>query len=179
MAAGAGWRAQAAKRARGRRLARQVDGGQGLRAEHGVRIVRLTEQSTVRMGADVLLAHDVQLHLRDRGAVIEIGEGTFVNHRTELVAHDSVRLGRDCLLAWDVLVLDSDSHSVDGGPRSAPVTIGDRVWIGCRATVLKGVTIGDGAVVAACSVVTGDVPAGARVAGNPARVVRERVTWQE
>ena len=121
----------------------------------------------------------VQLHLRDRGAVIEIGEGTFVNHRTELVAHDCVRLGRDCLLAWDVLVLDSDSHSVDGGPRSAPVTIGDRVWIGCRATVLKGVTIGDGAVVAACSVVTGDVPAGALVAGNPARVVREGVTWQE
>ncbi len=179
MAAGAGWRAQAAKQARGRRLARQVEGGRGLRAEQGVRIVRLTEQSTVRMGADVLLAHDVQLHLRDRGAVIEIGEGTFVNHRTELVAHQHVRLGRDCLLAWDVLVLDSDSHSVDGGPRSAPVTIGDRVWIGCRATVLKGVTIGDGAVVAACSVVTGDVPAGALVAGNPARVVREGVTWQE
>ena len=179
MAAGAGWRAQAAKQARGRRLARQVEGGRGLRAEHGVRIVRLTEQSTVRMGADVLLAHDVQLHLRDRGAVIEVGEGTFVNHRTELVAHQHVRLGRDCLLAWDVLVLDSDSHSVDGGPRSAPVTIGDRVWIGCRATVLKGVTIGDGAVVAACSVVTGDVPAGALVAGNPARVVREGVTWQE
>ena len=179
MAAGAGWRARAAKRARGGRLARQVEGGRGLRAERGVRIVRLTGQSTVRIGTGVLLAHDVQLHLRDRGAVIEIGDGTFVNHRTELVAHEGVRLGRDCLLAWDVLVLDSDSHSVDGGPRSAPVTIGDRVWIGCRATVLKGVTIGDGAVVAACSVVTGDVPAGALVAGNPARVVREGVTWQE
>ena len=61
----------------------------------------------------------------------------------------------------------------------APVTIGDRVWIGCRATVLKGVTIGDGAVVAACSVVTRDVPPRALVAGNPARVVREDVTWEE
>jgi acetyltransferase-like isoleucine patch superfamily enzyme len=179
MAAGAGWRARTAKSARGRRLARLVVGGEGLRAEHGVRIVRLAEDTTVRMGAGVLLAHDVRLHLRDRGATIEIGDGTFVNHRTELVAHASVRLGRDCLLAWDVLLLDSDSHSVDGGPRSAPVTIGDRVWVGCRATVLKGVTIGDGAVVAACSVVTSDVPAGALVAGNPARVVREGVTWQE
>jgi len=156
-----------------------VEGGRGLRAEQGVRIVRLTEQSSVRMGAGVLLAHDVQLHLRDRGAVIEIGDGTFVNHRTELVAHQHVRLGRDCLLAWDVLVLDSDSHSVDGGPRSAPVVIGDRVWIGCRATVLKGVTVGDGAVVAAGAVVTGDVPPRALVAGNPARIVREGVTWQE
>jgi len=179
MATGASWRAQAAKRGRGRRLARQVEGGRGLRAEHGVRIVRLTQQSSVRIGTDVLLAHDVQLHLRDRGAVIEIGDGTFVNHRTELVAHELVRLGRDCLLAWDVLVLDSDSHSVDGGPRSAPVTIGDRVWIGCRATVLKGVTIGDGAVIAAGSVVTRDVPPRALVAGNPARVVREGVSWQE
>ena len=68
-------------------------------------------------------SHDVSLHLRDRGAVIEIGAGTFINHRSELVAHERVRIGRDCLLAWDVLVLDSDSHAVDGGPRSAPVTI--------------------------------------------------------
>lgn len=154
-------------------------GGDGLRAERGVRIVRLAESGVVRIGEGVLLAHDVQLHLRDRGAVIDIGAGTFVNHRTELVAHQSVRIGRDCLLAWDILVLDSDSHSVDGGARTAPVSIGDRVWIGCRATVLKGVTVGDGAVVAAGSVVVSDVPARALVAGNPARVVREDVTWTE
>ena len=138
--------------------------------------MRLSDRSTVRIGPDVLLAHDVSLHLRDRGAVIEIGAGTFVNHRTELVAHERVRIGRDCLLAWDVLVLDSDSHAVDGGTVTAPVTVGDRVWIGCRATVLKGVTIGDGAVVAAGAVVVHDVPARALVAGNPARVVREYVT---
>ena len=154
-------------------------GGDGLRAERGVRIVRLAESGVVRIGEGVLLAHDVQLHLRDRGAVIDIGAGTFVNHRTELVAHQSVRIGRDCLLAWDILVLDSDSHSVDGGARTAPVSIGDRVWIGCRATVLKGVTVGDGAVVAAGSVVVSDVPARTLVAGNPARVVREDVTWTE
>ena len=179
MAAGAGWSARTSKRVRGRRLARQVEGGRELRAEQGVRIVRLAQDTTVRLGDGVLLAHDVALHLRDHGAVIEVGAGTFVNHRTELVAHERVSLGRDCLLAWDVLVLDSDSHSVDGGARTAPVTIGDRVWIGCRASVLKGVTIGDGAVVAAGSVVVHDVPARALVAGNPARVVRQDVTWEE
>jgi acetyltransferase-like isoleucine patch superfamily enzyme len=172
-------RERAAKRARGRRLARQAEGGAGLRAERGVRITRLAEDAVVRLGADLLLAHDVQLHLRDRGAVLSIGDRTFVNHRTEIVAHDSVTIGRYCLLAWDVLVLDSDSHSVDGGPRSAPVVIGDRVWIGCRATVLKGVTVGDGAVIAAGSVVVSDVPPRALVAGNPARVVREDVDWVE
>lgn len=131
------------------------------------------------MGPGVLLAHDVGLHLRDAGAVIQIGAGSFINHRSEIVAHERVTIGRDCLLAWDVQVLDSDSHSVDDGTVTAPVQIGDRVWIGCRATVLKGVTIGDGAVIAAGAVVSRDVPPRALVAGNPARVVREDVTWTE
>jgi acetyltransferase-like isoleucine patch superfamily enzyme len=172
------WR-QRSNAARGRLLARQVVGGEGLRAEPGVRIVRLAAGTTVRIGPGVLLAHDVGLHLRDRGAVLSIGEGSFVNHRSELIAHERVEIGRHCLFAWDVQVMDSDSHSVDGLPHTAPVVIGDRVWIGCRATVLKGVTIGDGAVVAAGSVVTRDVPARALVAGNPARLVREDVTWEE
>ena len=164
---------------RGRRLALQVEGGAGLRAEPGVRIVRLSADTTVRIGPGVLLAHHVGLHLRDRGAVLSIGEGSFVNHRSEIIAHERVEIGSHCLFAWDVQVMDSDSHSVDGLPHTAPVVIGDRVWIGCRATVLKGVTVGDGAVVAACSVVTRDVPPRALVAGNPARVVREDVTWEE
>ncbi len=176
------WRrktAQTGNRLRGRRLARQVVGGEGLRAEHGVRIVRLGPRTTVELGRDVLLAHDVGLHLRDAGAVISIGDGSFVNHRSDIVAHERVTIGRKCLLAWDVQVLDSDSHRVDGAPHTAPVRIGDRVWVGCRATVLKGVTVGDGAVVAAGSVVTNDVPPRALVAGNPARVVREDVQWTE
>ncbi|CAA9277688.1 MAG: acetyltransferase [uncultured Actinomycetospora sp.] len=170
---------QAINRARGGALARQVEGGAGLRAEHGVRIVRLSPRTTVRIGRGVLLAHDVGLHLRDRGAVIDIGDGTFVNHRSEIIAHERVSIGRNCLFAWDVQVLDSDSHSLDGGARTAPVRVEDGVWVGCRATILKGVTIGEGAVVAAGSVVTKDVPPRALAAGNPARVVREGVTWVE
>ncbi|RKS80590.1 succinyltransferase-like protein [Motilibacter peucedani] len=170
---------QAATRTRGALLRRRVEGGEDLRAERGVRIVRLGGGTAVRVGPGVLLAHHVGLHLRDAGAVIEIGGGTFVNHRTEIVAHERVSIGRGCLLAWDVLVVDSDSHSVDGAPRTSPVVIGDRVWVGARATVLKGVTVGEGAVVAAGAVVTRDVPARALVGGNPARVLREEVTWEE
>lgn len=59
-----------------------------------------------------------------------------------------------------------------------PIRIGDHVWIGLRATILKGVSIGDGAVVGAGSMVIRDVPSGALVAGVPARVIRESVTWQ-
>ncbi len=164
---------------RGRRLAQQVQGGQGLRAERDVRVVRLSPSGTVVLGRDVLLAEGVRLHLRDPGARLEIGDGSFLNYRSEVIAHQLVTIGRHCLFAWDVQVLDSDSHRIDGAPHTAPVVIGDRVWIGCRATVLKGVTIGEGAIVAAGSVVTRDVPPQALVGGNPARVLRTGVSWEE
>jgi acetyltransferase-like isoleucine patch superfamily enzyme len=89
---------RALNRARGRWIARRVDGGEGLLAESGVRVVRLGP-GTVRVGPGVLLAHHVALHLRDAGAVIEIGAGTFVNHRSEIVAHERVTIGTDCLVA--------------------------------------------------------------------------------
>jgi acetyltransferase-like isoleucine patch superfamily enzyme len=80
-----------------------------------------------------------------------------------------------------VQVLDNDFHAitVDGTqqPSKASVVIGDRVWVGTRAVILKGVTIGDGAIVAAGAVVTKDVPPGAIVAGMPAKVVGRADSW--
>ena len=114
---------QAAKRARGRALARSVEGGVDLQAEHRVRIVRLASPTTVRLGARVLLAHDVRLRLNDAGALIEIGDDTFLNHRTELIAHERVTIGKRCLVAWDVQVIDSDSHQLDDGPVTRPVSL--------------------------------------------------------
>jgi acetyltransferase-like isoleucine patch superfamily enzyme len=170
--------ARAARATRGSPLRRRLVGGARLTADRDVRVVRLSPDTSARLGADVLLSRGVRLHLRAPGATIEIGDRSFLNERTELMAHERVSIGDDCLLAWDVQVVDSDSHRLDGQPHTAPVLIGDGVWIGCRATVLKGVTIGDGAVVAAGSVVVGDVPARALVGGNPARVLRERVRWE-
>jgi acetyltransferase-like isoleucine patch superfamily enzyme len=107
------------------------------------------------------------------GARISIGNGTYLNRNTEIVAAQSVTIGRDCKIARDVIIMDTDQHELPGsGMVAKPVHIGDHVWIGSRAIVLKGVTIGAGAVVAAGSVVTKDVPARAVVAGIPARVVR-------
>jgi acetyltransferase-like isoleucine patch superfamily enzyme len=107
------------------------------------------------------------------GAIIRIGNGTYLNRNTEIVAAQSVTIGRDCKIARDVIIMDTDQHVLPNGELlSKPVIIEDRVWIGARAIVLKGVTLGHDAVIGAGSVVTGDVPARAVVAGVPARVLR-------
>jgi acetyltransferase-like isoleucine patch superfamily enzyme len=107
-----------------------------------------------------------------RGAHITIGNGTYLNRNTEIICGSEVRVGRDCKIAWDVVIMDTDQHGTGGGaPVAKPVIIGDRVWIGCRALILKGVRIGDDAVVGAGAIVTHDVPPGAVVTG-PAATIR-------
>jgi acetyltransferase-like isoleucine patch superfamily enzyme len=108
-----------------------------------------------------------------RGAFISIGDGTYLNRGTEIVAGRSVTIGRDCKIARDVIIMDTDQHGMgDNDPPIAPVRIGDRVWIGARAIILKGVSVGDDSVIGAGSVVTRDVPALSVVAGVPARLLR-------
>ncbi len=119
------------------------------------------------------------------GSMIVIGEGSTAI-RADVAAGEGtgVRIGRDCMFAYDVDIRSSDSHAlVDTatGERinaAADVVVGDHVWRAVGAQVLKGVTIGGGSVVAARAVVTHDVAEGVVVAGNPARVVREGVAWQ-
>lgn len=74
--------------------------------------------------------------------------------------------------------MDTDYHSIDGKPYTVPVTIGNHVWIGCKSIILKGVNIGDGAIIAAGSVVTKDVPPFSLVAGSPAKLIKENVKWE-
>ncbi|WP_081911648.1 acyltransferase [Clostridium culturomicium] len=112
-------------------------------------------------------------------AQLIIGQGTNIGDRTEIHVGTSISIGRDCAISWDVCILDRDYHEFNSKrEEKASVIIGNNVWIGCRATILKGVTIGDGAVVAAGSVVTKDVPANCCVGGNPAKVIKENITWK-
>ncbi|HEY8814679.1 MAG TPA: acyltransferase [Candidatus Dormibacteraeota bacterium] len=114
----------------------------------------------------------VRLEVGETGR-LSIGTGTYLNRDTEVIAWKEVSIGRDCMIGWDVLIMDTDQHPIpDRGLDNRPVRIGDRVWIGARATVLKGVNIGDDAVIGAGAIVTHDVPAGAVATGPAAQVVR-------
>jgi len=113
---------------------------------------------------------------------ITIGDQTFVGNGCTLAAAKGITIGAHCLLSALVRIHDNDGHPLDPERRrrhepitadeAAPVVIEDNVWIGASATILKGVRIGRDAVVGTGAVVTDDVPAGAVVAGNPARIVK-------
>lgn len=111
------------------------------------------------------------------GGELVLGSG-YANSGLRLYCRKRIEIGEGVMIAQNVTIYDSDAHEISGGRGvTLPVRIGDHVWIGLSAIILKGVTIGDGAVVAAGAVVTRDVPPGTLVAGNPARVIRE-VTWR-
>jgi acetyltransferase-like isoleucine patch superfamily enzyme len=109
-----------------------------------------------------------------------IGDNTSINYWTEISVEQRVEIGISCQIAGETKIFDNNSHSIyyqNGRHMTkddvAPVKIEDHVWIGMRSIILKGVTIGKGAVVAAGSVVTKDVPPMTVVGGNPARILKK------
>ena len=113
------------------------------------------------------------------GATLTL-DGGYCTAGVQIVCAKRVSIGKGCAIARDVIIRDTDAHHLLGCGHEMvkEVRIGERVWIGNRAMVLKGVTIGDGAVVAAGAVVTKDVPPKTMVAGVPARVIRNNVEWR-
>jgi len=116
------------------------------------------------------------------GGHLEVGHLTRFNCNASVTCITHLVLGSDSGLGWNSNILDGNLHELTIAgvprPRVEPIRIGDHVWIGMSVTVLGGVTVGDGAVMAAGSVVSADVPERSIVAGNPARVVRENVSWR-
>ncbi|SRR5258706_1015421 len=130
---------------------------------------------------------------------VSIGDRCYFGAKGSIISRESIKIGNDVTIAWGVTLYDHDSHSVDWrqrakivshfytnygdpecfeiydwtGVKTRPIVIHDRVWIGFNVIVLKGVTIGEGAIVGAGSVVTRDVQPYTVVAGNPAVFIKK------
>lgn len=119
-------------------------------------------------------------------AKLSLGSG-YMNHDCVIDCFSSITIGYGVVISERVVIRDSDNHAItstengelksDEKPEAAPIVIQDHVWLGMNVVVLKGVTIGEGAIVAAGSVVTKDVPSHCLVAGVPAKVVKTDVSW--
>ena len=137
---------------------------------HLERLAELRVGTNVRFHADI---HRPRISVRHK-ALLSIGDDCLLN-RCIIAANQEVRIGNGVTLGPWAHLMDGDFHGVqdrDGAAANRPIVIEDDVWLATRAMVLKGVTIGRGAVVAAGAVVTKDVEAHTVVAGVPARVVR-------
>ncbi len=151
----------------------------------------------VEVGADSILACKINFESQD-GQVI-VGNNCFIGS-SRIICRTKVEFEDFVFVAWDTYFYDHDSHSIDFRERqsdirqqlidyknnqnfiinknwevvnSKPIKVCSNAWVGMNCIILKGVTIGEGAIVGAGSVVTKDVPAWTIVAGNPARVVKE------
>jgi carbonic anhydrase/acetyltransferase-like protein (isoleucine patch superfamily) len=153
-------------------------------------LFRSEQPAGVRIGRGASTYLGTMFDVGARGRV-SLGEYALV-HGARIICDAAVEVGDYALISWNVVLMDSyrvpldpaerrrelervpgrrPRHLAGGGP-TRPVRIGRNVWIGFEACVLPGVTIGEGAVVGARSVVAEDVPPYAVVAGNPARVIR-------
>lgn len=129
--------------------------------------------------------------VRVHGGKVRIGSKSVLGEEITFSTYEEISIGRECIIADRVMFIDFDHIIADveqairkQGVYSKPVRVGNDVWIGYGASILRGVTIGDGAVIGTYAVVTKDVPPGAIVGGVPARVLRmrdqpKRLHWQD
>ncbi|PSL40703.1 maltose O-acetyltransferase [Planomicrobium soli] len=103
----------------------------------------------------------------------------FINKGSSIHVFEQVKIGNNVIIAEEVMIRDSDNHKIGYKEVTLPIEIEEKVWIGTRATILKGVKIGKGSVIAACSLINKDVPSYSLVAGVPARVINDNIEWEQ
>lgn len=136
---------------------------------------------TIEFEGKAAIGHGCKLSVSGH---LRIGDNFNITAESTVVAHNRIHIGYNVLISWDVLIMDSDHHKIFDQKGNqinppAPVVIGNRVWIGCRVLILKGVTISDGSVVAAHSTVVKAIETkNCLIGGNPAKVIKNDISWQ-
>ena len=139
-------------------------------------LLRVDREACVKVNGrfDFYYGADIQVF---QGGCLNLGN-SYINSNCKIRCKREITIGDDCAISHDFTVMDSNFHPIDGKDGTKPVHIGNHVWIGTRVTILSGVHVGDGAVIAAGSIVKHDVPPRCMAAGVPAKVIKEDVTWE-
>ena len=145
----------------------------------GVKLADRQASARVRFGRWVWIGHGTKIRCHE--GEVRIGDKTVLGQECTISAYQHVSIGEQCIVADRVMLIDFDHNVAEverpirvQGIYKRDVRVGNNVWIGYGAQILRGVSVGDNAIVGASAVVTKDVPANAVVAGAPARVIRMR-----
>ena len=129
------------------------------------------------------IGHGSKISVGKEGKLV-LGDNFTISAESSIVAFSKIEFGSNCLLSWDVLVMDTDFHKIKDDTNAVinhpkPILIGDNVWIGCRSLILKGTEIPIGCIIGANSVVSKKLESSRSVyAGNPCKVVKENISWE-
>ena len=136
-------------------------------------------KGTLELGRWSWIGHGSKI--RSHEGTVSIGAKTVLGQECTISSYQHISIGRECVIADRVMMIDFDHGMVEverpirlQGIYKRDVRVGNNVWIGYGACILRGVTVGDNAVIGTNSVVTKDVPANAVVGGVPARLIRMR-----
>ena len=142
-------------------------------------VLQIGKRGRVELGRWSWLGHGTKIRCHE--GVVSIGAKTVLGQECTISAYQHVSIGRECVIADRVMLIDFDHGVVEvdrpvrlQGIYKRDVRVGNNVWIGYGACILRGVTVGDNAIIGTSAVVTKDVPDNAVVAGVPARVIRMR-----
>ena len=149
----------------------------GTRFRRMYSVLSLGDGSELKLESDNFTMCEGSSIILHRGAKIILGGKGYINERTTIECADRIEIGKETIVSSDVRISDTDIHTIQGHVSTSPIIIGRHVWIGRSSQILKGVHIGDNAVIAAGAVVTSDVPANTIVAGVPARIIKTDVNW--
>ena len=151
----------------------------------GTVLFSVTGGARIEIGEGGILGN-LSAHAVAEGAEIIIGCGIAINGSVQITSHEraTIRIGNNCLLAPDVTLMASDVHKIidkKSGNRLNPgmnITVEDKVWIAPRSVIMRGAHVRSESVVGWGSVVNSSFPANWLIAGVPAKVVREGITWE-
>jgi acetyltransferase-like isoleucine patch superfamily enzyme len=136
------------------------------------------QKAVLKAGHSVSIGPGVNLIVKD-GAELTIGEGTYFTSDSHIEASTNISIGSNCAISWGTTLIDDDHHQFGTSPiKPGSLVIEDDVWVGCNVTILKNSRIGKGSVVAANSLVRGEFPAHSLIGGNPAKVIKENISWK-
>lgn len=143
--------------------------------------LKMGRESEMTFHGSARICNGCRITIEDGGKLV-LGRDVFINENSRITACSEIRIGDGCWIGWDVNIIDTDFHKIIGNKEIKPfvsgISIEDHVWVGARAMILKGVTVGTGAVIAGGAIVTRDVPPGCLAAGNPARIIKENIEWK-
>lgn len=143
--------------------------------------IQLGNHSQFICGRGVNIGPGVNIIQKEK-SILEIGENTYFTADSRLEVVNKISIGSDCAISWGTSIIDDNHHTIyyenKNKATSNEVGIGNHVWIGCQTVILPGTSIGDNCIIAAGSVVKGSFPENTLIAGNPAKVIKNDVSWK-